>query len=114
MKEPLLAAIVANEPEPPVPNESFDRAARHPSLLGQIAALSRNIKFRSTEALRFLAQIRFSRQAHAAGGVGIGDVLQSRRCRSRNPDFYFTVTVIIWHVPAIVLWRSSPICSASL
>src|SRR5262245_64909465 len=68
MKEPLLAAIVANEPEPSVPNESFDRAGRHPSLLGQIATQSRNIKFRSTDALRFWAQIRFSRQAHAGGG----------------------------------------------
>src|SRR5437660_1847261 len=33
MKKPLLSAIVANEPETPVTNESLDRAARHPSLL---------------------------------------------------------------------------------
>src|SRR5262249_22020943 len=43
MKEPLLTAIVANEPEPSVSNESFDRAARHPSLLGQAAAQWRGI-----------------------------------------------------------------------
>src|SRR5262249_20830521 len=36
MKEPLLPAVVANEPEPSVPNESLDRAARHRrSLLGR-------------------------------------------------------------------------------
>src|SRR6185436_18807867 len=68
MKEPLLAAMVANEPETSVPNESFDRAARHPSLLGQIAAQSRNIKFRSTECAPILAQIWFSPQAHVASG----------------------------------------------
>jgi hypothetical protein len=34
MEEPLLAAVVANEPEPSVPNESLDGAGRHPSLLG--------------------------------------------------------------------------------
>src|SRR2546423_8496647 len=31
MKEPLLPAVVANEPEPSVPHESLDRTARHPS-----------------------------------------------------------------------------------
>jgi hypothetical protein len=35
MKEPFLAALIANESEPSVANESFDRAARHPSLLGR-------------------------------------------------------------------------------
>ena len=38
VKEPLLPAIVANEPKSPVPNESLDRAARHPSLLGRARA----------------------------------------------------------------------------
>src|SRR5205085_3100027 len=35
MKEPLLSAVVANESETPVPNESLDRAAWHSSLLGR-------------------------------------------------------------------------------
>jgi hypothetical protein len=35
MKEPLLSAVVANEPKSPVPNESLDSAGRHPSLLGR-------------------------------------------------------------------------------
>jgi len=35
MKEPLLAAVVANEAKTSVTNESLDRAARHPSLLGR-------------------------------------------------------------------------------
>jgi hypothetical protein len=52
VKEPLLPAVVANEPETSVPDKSLDTAARHPSLLG----LSRmpedtNIKFRSTELI---------------------------------------------------------------
>jgi hypothetical protein len=34
MKEPLLAAVVANEPKTSVSNESFNRTARHPGLLG--------------------------------------------------------------------------------
>src|SRR5438045_1771920 len=33
MKEPLLPAVVSNEPEAAVPYESLDGAARHPSLL---------------------------------------------------------------------------------
>jgi hypothetical protein len=53
MKEPLLPAVVANEPEPSVANESFDSAARHPSLLGLRAfAQGRIIKFRSRQKLR--------------------------------------------------------------
>jgi hypothetical protein len=36
VKEPFLPAIVADESEPSVPNESFDSAARHPSLLGLV------------------------------------------------------------------------------
>src|SRR5262245_52904916 len=35
VKEPLLTAVVAYEPKTPVTNESLDRAARHPSLLGR-------------------------------------------------------------------------------
>jgi hypothetical protein len=35
MEEPLLSAVVANEPESTIPNESLDSAARHPSLLGR-------------------------------------------------------------------------------
>src|SRR5262249_26463069 len=34
VEEPLLPAIVANEPEPTITHESLDSAARHPSLLG--------------------------------------------------------------------------------
>jgi hypothetical protein len=34
MKEPLLAAVVANESKTSVTNESLNRTARHPSLLG--------------------------------------------------------------------------------
>src|SRR5262249_1649319 len=34
VEEPLLPAIVANEPEPTITHESLDGAARHPSLLG--------------------------------------------------------------------------------
>src|SRR5436309_5243047 len=33
VKEPLLSAVVANESEPSVANESLDRTGRHPSLL---------------------------------------------------------------------------------
>jgi hypothetical protein len=36
MEKPLLAAVVTNEPETPVPNESLDSAGRHPSLLGRV------------------------------------------------------------------------------
>src|SRR5690349_8935370 len=32
MEEPLLAAVVANEPETPIPNESLDRSCRHPNV----------------------------------------------------------------------------------
>src|SRR5256885_11182588 len=35
VKEPLLTAVVPDEPETPVTHESFDRTARHPSLLGR-------------------------------------------------------------------------------
>jgi hypothetical protein len=35
MEKPLLSAVVANEPEPAVTNESLDSAGRHPSLLGR-------------------------------------------------------------------------------
>ena len=83
--------------------------------LGTRAAQGRNIKFRSTECAAFSAQFMVQPSSSCgSAGVGIGDNLQSRRSRSRNPDSYFTVTVIIWHVPATVLCRSSPICSASL
>ena len=49
MEEPLLAAFVANETEPPVTNESLDRAACHPSLLEHALCPGRKFKFRSTE-----------------------------------------------------------------
>src|SRR5438876_3594507 len=62
----------------------------------------------------FAAQIRLSAPAHVARRVGIGDDFQSPRSQSRNLNSYFTVTVIIWHVPAMVLCRSSPSWSASL
>jgi hypothetical protein len=35
VKEPLLTAVVSNEAETPVPNDSLDRAAWHSSLLGR-------------------------------------------------------------------------------
>src|SRR5262249_43305332 len=35
VKEPFLAAVVANESESSVAHESLDRTARHPSLLGR-------------------------------------------------------------------------------
>src|SRR4029453_5558592 len=41
MKEPLLAAVVANEPKTSVTNESLNRTARHPSLLGHTCPRSR-------------------------------------------------------------------------
>jgi hypothetical protein len=48
MEKPLLAAVVANETEPSVTNESFDRTTRHPSLLEHaLRALSSGIKDRS-------------------------------------------------------------------
>ena len=51
MKEPFLPAIVANETESPVTNESLDCAARHPSLLERTGAQrDPNIKFRSSGA----------------------------------------------------------------
>src|SRR5215213_9201044 len=40
MKEPLLAALVANESESAVPYESLDRPGRHPSLLGRVCPRS--------------------------------------------------------------------------
>jgi hypothetical protein len=32
MEEPFLPAVVANEPEPSIPNESLDRPCRHPNV----------------------------------------------------------------------------------
>src|SRR5580765_6642017 len=48
MKEPLLAAVVANESESSVPNESFDRAAWHSSLLGRACPrIDNQVSFRA-------------------------------------------------------------------
>src|SRR6266542_3071461 len=100
MKEPLLSAVVANESEPSVTNESLDSTARHPSLLERIGAQrDPDIKFRSSAAsLRNQPKIRPSSKAHRFERVGT----------------YFTLTVITWQAPATVLCRSSPSCSASL
>src|SRR5712664_1554210 len=50
MKKPLLPAIVADEPEPSIANESLDGTTRHPSLLerARVRAEETDIKFRST------------------------------------------------------------------
>ena len=47
MKKPLLSAVVTNEAEAAVANESLDGATRHPSLLGRTFAQDTDIKFRS-------------------------------------------------------------------
>ena len=53
MEKPLLSAIVADETESSIANESLDGATRHPSLLGRarVRAQGTDIKFRSTEIL---------------------------------------------------------------
>src|SRR5205823_14532746 len=48
MKKPLLPAVVADEAETPVSNESLDRAARHRVSSGRAGAQSPFINFRST------------------------------------------------------------------
>jgi hypothetical protein len=52
VKEPFLPAIVADEPEPSVANESFDSAARHPSLLGLVQMPSSGISSSVPQRLR--------------------------------------------------------------
>ena len=59
MEEPLLAAVVTNEAEPSVANESFDRAAWHSSLLGAVAQGAQSISV-PVCAHRFAEEIRLS------------------------------------------------------
>jgi hypothetical protein len=69
VKEPLLAAVVTNEPEPTITNESFDSAARHPSLLEHTrCAQARDINIRSTELLD--EPFRFLDEPESSASVG--------------------------------------------
>src|SRR5262245_21016492 len=108
MKKPLLSAIVTNKPEPPVANESLDGATRHPSLLGGTFAQGTNIKFRST---RTPDEFRGFTAEHRSSAVPV-NAKRIRLC-IRFPR-YFTLTVMTWHAPGSVLWRSSPSWTASL
>jgi hypothetical protein len=99
MKEPLLAAVVSNEAEPSVSDESLDRAAWHSRLLGHIGAQETIINFRSTST-------------HAEGRANIDEAPAHAPSADEKKYAcvrgYFTLTVITEHAPATVLWRSSP------
>src|SRR5262245_36596626 len=83
MKEPLLPAVVANEPEAPVADESFDSAGRHPSLLGRAAPKETESKYHSTSTSRIRPELQPSVQAHP--------VAEYENAYGR---VYFTFTVI--------------------
>src|SRR3954453_14980050 len=108
MKEPLLSAVITNESEPPVANETLDRATRHPSLLGHtrmsefawisilvpwdlarfFARLKPSIGTQPAKSVETNTQMdtrdltlgtRGSGRRTGAGGLGIGE------CRIPNP-----------------------------
>jgi hypothetical protein len=70
MEKPLLPAIVADETEPSIANESLDGATRHPSLLerARVRAQGTGIKFRS---IGILDEIRgFTAEQSSSTGPG--------------------------------------------
>src|SRR5258708_3033937 len=73
MKKPLLPAIVADEAEPSVANESLDGATRHPSLLERVRvrARGRDIKFRSTEVFNETRDFTPDQPTSATPGRGL-------------------------------------------
>src|SRR5439155_24601923 len=54
MKEPLLPAVVANESEPPVPNESLDRTCRHPNVSLGTNVCPKSSSYQTSFHLNFL------------------------------------------------------------
>ena len=60
--ETLLAAGVANEAKPPVPNESLDRTARHPSLLERACPPSSKSIFVPVQQVRISAILSRARK----------------------------------------------------
>jgi hypothetical protein len=99
MKEPLLSAVVPNEAEPSVSNESLDRAAWHSRLLGHIGAAGDKYQYsfhlNTPEAAGNIEEAAADPFSGAENGYA---------CVGR----YFTFTVITEQAPGSVLWRSSP------
>jgi hypothetical protein len=65
VKEPLLSAVVSNEPEPTVSNESLDRTARHPRLLAGAHKLPREGLSIFVPVERHLIRVHFDGTATA-------------------------------------------------
>src|SRR5581483_1167328 len=108
MEKPLLPAVVSNESESPVSNESLDRTCRHRGLLGR-AHVPEELNFSNFVPDRFVNVFEGNDRT-----VAPAQLLARPKNSARVFVYCLTLTVITLHAPGSVLWRSSPSCSASL
>src|SRR6516162_1197570 len=133
MEEPLLAAVVSDETETTVSNQSLDGACRHPTSPWARARVPKGLglsKFVPVGSSRDFGEITDVSQTSSVGKrpktiTAVYPKRQDSGHRSgpgpgvRNPErttsnHCFTLTVMTSHAPGSVLCRSSPSCRASL
>ncbi len=90
MKEPLLAAVVANEPKTSVTNESLNRTARPPSLLGHTCPRGREYQ------ISFQPDIRMYGRDFTQSPISSSDNRREYVLDVQNPTVWQRVIPRLW------------------